>query len=159
MFLARKHIRPALAAFAVVLMIGTGAVVGVPIYLRSAETAKVNAAYDFLCDVQSAQQRHYDQYGEFSQTLDDLDLARLLPPYFSSGSIRKSAYDQWSLTLTRVGSTFGVGAYDVVFNQDGMDQANSELAANMIQPRLRGDVEEARYCLADCCDDHHRGQE
>jgi hypothetical protein len=65
------------------------------------------------------------------------------PEYFTVGDIavpsgEASLETGWELTLTRVGASAGYGAYTVVFNQDGFDDASSTIVAEISPLQTHG---------------------
>ena len=110
----------------VVVIIGVLAAFAVPRFLSSVERSKAAEAFNFLSTVHSAQERYQARQGTYSDSLDKLDTKMDLPQYFSVGSVEvpstaASLETGWEITMTRVGSSAGYGAYTVVWSHEGYD--------------------------------------
>lgn len=111
----------------VIVIIGVLAAFGVPRFIMSVERSRAAEAFEYLASVRSAQERYQAQYGTYSANLSDLDIESAPPKYFevspnfvaSSGGT--SLQNSWSLTLTRMGSSAGFGAYKICFTEAGFD--------------------------------------
>ncbi len=114
------------------LIVGLLTLVGIPRYIQSAEHAKAIVGIEFLRDIQAAQQAHFDRAGRYADSIDLLDLSHPMPPYFSIGAMRCQSPRDWSLTLTRVGSDFAFGDYQIEFDQDGLVK-ESRIATNVVE--------------------------
>ena len=119
----------------VVVIIGVLAAFGVPRLLQSVEQSKASESFKYLASVRVAQERYQAAQGTYASDITMLDLKQTAPTYFSIGEISAagngSLKDTWSLTLTRVGSNSGYGAYTVTFTHDGFDSSNSTIDANI----------------------------
>ena len=117
----------------VIVIIGVLAAFGVPRFLKSVERSKAAEAFSYLAAVRSAEERSQARNGTYEDTLTNLDISFPAPAYFTVGSVSAgssgSLEDSWTLTLTRVGSSSGYGAYTVIFTQDGYDSTNSTIQA------------------------------
>ena len=127
----------------VVVIIGVLAAFAVPRFLASVERSKAAEAFNYLATVHSAQERYHARQGTYASDITELDTAMVEPEYFTVGDIavpsgETSLETGWELTLTRVGASAGYGAYTVVFNQDGFDDASSTIVAEISPLQTHG---------------------
>jgi len=115
----------------VVVIIGILAAFAVPKFLNSVERSKAAEAFNYLSTVQTAQERYHARQGTYSATMEALDVDLPVLEYFDSPGIGESdpqtLQTEWTMTLSRKGASAGFGAYTVVFNQDGFDDATSTI--------------------------------
>ncbi len=117
----------------VIVSIGVLAAFGVPRYIKSVERSKAAEAFEYLTSVRTAQERYQAQYGTYATNVTDLDIKVTPPQSFNvpatfSAADTSSLQDSWTLTLTRIGSSAGYGAYTVIFTENGFDTINSTIA-------------------------------
>lgn len=109
----------------VIVIIGVLAAFGVPRFIKSVERSKAAEAFAYLAAVRSAQERYHAREGTYASDLSTLDIKASPTKYFEVGTVAAGSttelQDSWTLTLTRVGSSAGYGAYTVTFTEDGYD--------------------------------------
>jgi prepilin-type N-terminal cleavage/methylation domain-containing protein len=120
----------------VVVIIGVLAAFAVPRFLSSVERSKAAESFNYLATVHAAQERYHARQGTYATNITTLDTELGSLEYFSVGTVAiptsvSSLETGWELTLTRVGSSAGYGAYTVVFNHDGFDAANSTIVSDI----------------------------
>ena len=119
----------------VVIIIGVLAAFGVPRLLQSVERSKASESFKYLASVRAAQERYQARQGTYANDLALLDMSQTAPTYFTVGAIAAggsgSLEDSWTLTLTRAGSSSGYGAYTVTFTEEGYDNGNSSIDAEI----------------------------
>lgn len=116
-----------------VIVIGVLATFAVPRYMRTVERAKAGEAFAYLSEIASSQARYNAQHGEYSSTLVDLDVVLGAPNHFAVGSPTSADYEtEWEVVLTRTAPASGYSAYTVVFDENGFDQVNSTIPAELI---------------------------
>ena len=117
----------------VVVVVGVLTALGVPRFIRSVERTRAAEAFEYLASVRSAQERYQARHGSYAARVADLGLRSTPPRDFAvpggfavgeSGSLR----DSWSLSLTRLGRSFGYGPYTVTFGEAGYDPGGSTIA-------------------------------
>ncbi len=117
----------------VVMTIGIGLLVAVPPLFVRSEQDKALDAFRYLADVHVAQNEFKEIHGHYASDLDQLDLRRPSPTYFTVGEIQLAVPDtnapNWSLTLTRRGGGEAFGSYNVTFTKSGFDSAHSDIHA------------------------------
>ena len=120
----------------VIVIIGVLAAFGVPRFLKSVERTKASEAFAYLAAVRSAQERYiakegvYAGTGTTTTTISALDITQATPKNFTIGELTQgntSGVPNWSLTLTRIGTTSSYGAYTVCFTQNGFASESSIL--------------------------------
>ena len=120
----------------VVVVIGVLAAFAVPHFMTSVERTKAAEAFDYLSSLRSAQERYHARQGQYADAVAKLDTKFPTPAYFTVGAVAvpssvTSFETGWQLTLTRAGAASGFGAYTVVFDQDGYDEADSTISADI----------------------------
>lgn len=99
--------------------------------LNHAESTRAGEAFEYLSDIQSAQQSHYSRTGKYTKNLDELDLSKPTPAYFSVGKlwVRHWGGDRasWQLTLLRAGVSPIYGDYQITFSESGFDETSSSI--------------------------------
>jgi prepilin-type N-terminal cleavage/methylation domain-containing protein len=115
----------------VIVIIGVLAAFGVPRFLKAVEKSKAAEAFAYLSAIRDAQERYQAAQGTYATDLTALDIQMPPPKYFSVGTVGPGTGTQqnsWSLTLTRMGSSAGYGAYTVVFTDQGYDAGSTILS-------------------------------
>jgi prepilin-type N-terminal cleavage/methylation domain-containing protein len=115
----------------VIVIIGVLAAFGVPRFLKAVEKSKAAEAFAYLSAIRDAQERYQAAQGTYATDLTALDIQMPPPKYFSVGAVGPGSGTQqnsWSLTLTRMGSSAGYGAYTVVFTDQGYDPGSTILS-------------------------------
>jgi prepilin-type N-terminal cleavage/methylation domain-containing protein len=117
----------------VVVILGVLSMMAVPKYQTSVERVKSAEAFQFLAEIQGAQESFNARTGQYAHSVRDLDLKFQPPQHFRVGSI--TSYDwqtKWELRLFREGSSGGFGNYSVTWNQDGFTRYRSSLSEDLV---------------------------
>ncbi len=109
---------------AVVIIAGLAAYT-VPALSVASEQSRAAEGFEFLCDVARAQAEHLNETGQYSPTLDALNLSRFAPVYFSLDPLHvesgESEDPSWRLALRRERLYPGAPEYTILFTEDGFD--------------------------------------
>ncbi len=116
----------------VVVILGVLATFAVPRFMASVERSKAAEAFNYLTQIQTAQQAYNARAGRYASKLKDLDVTLQSPKYFKvSGPTSSNWEKNWKMTLTRNGSSSGYGKYTVVWTQDGFDSKKSSIPKDL----------------------------
>ncbi|TWU35824.1 hypothetical protein Q31b_52590 [Novipirellula aureliae] len=100
------------------------------------ESTRASEAFEYLSDIRSAQQSYFIRTGAYANSLDDLDLSKPTPAYFSVGKLcvhnRNTDRTSWRLTLLRAGVSPLYGDYQITFSDSGFDESSSSIDAALM---------------------------
>ncbi|MFG0262200.1 MAG: type IV pilin protein [Novipirellula sp. JB048] len=87
------------------------------------ERSRVATAFEYLKEIQHAQQRYFTQTGTYADRLVDLDLSIPAPAYYAVGELKvvhpETSGLGWRVQLERVGAAPLFGGYAIAFDGSG----------------------------------------
>lgn len=117
----------------VVVILGVLATFAVPRFMASVERSKASEAFNYLTQIQTAQQAYHARNGRYASKTKDLDVTLTDPKYFKVSGLSSSNWEKnWKMTLTRIGSSGGYGKYTVVWTENGFDSKKSSIPKDII---------------------------
>ncbi|TWT83735.1 hypothetical protein CA13_52020 [Planctomycetes bacterium CA13] len=135
----RMPARKGLSTFGVVAFLACLSGIGGFLFVARAqqlETARATEAFEYLVEVQFAQQLYQTQTGHYAANLVDLDLSKPAPAHFSIGSMELTASDSsnahWRLTIQRAGLSPVFGDYEITFDDSGFDASRSSVETSLV---------------------------
>ncbi|TWU32280.1 hypothetical protein [Novipirellula artificiosorum] len=134
--------RRGMSTYAVIALIAAVVGIGGVLFVvrsQSLETGHAAEAFEYLAEVQSAQQLYFARTGRYADTLVQLDLSVPAPAHFSIGPLETfptpSANNPdcfWRLYLVRAGASPLYGAYQITFKPSGFSASESSIQPSLV---------------------------
>ncbi len=119
---------------AVVIAVGAGLALMVPLLRDMLERPKASEAFAYLSSVRSAEERYHKREGQYVEDTKALGISSPALQNFSEGKLTVDFLDDsWQLTLTRSAGSMGYGPYTVSFNESGF---NNNVSASTVKSSL-----------------------
>lgn len=105
------------------------ATISLPVIGETMEKRRASEAFCYLDDIANAQEEYRSLHGHYADELDQLNLPRVQPVFYSVGSLNTTTESadrtSWSLTLTRDRISSGDDTYTITYNERGFDRLHS----------------------------------